>query len=323
MAWTRRPIADSTPRRFAVALAIGLALAAGAGAAEPPAPPDEALDKLLEKLEGTKPAPPGPAVDPPKVGPDPTEPGPKAEPPKPKGEGEVSSKDQALDNLLEKLGETTETPAPDDPPKGAPKPGDPPKGAPKPGDPPKPTDPAMGGEADRIDRHLEDLTGRKRKEKTQEPEDEGSGPLGDVVKQMREVEKRLAEPDTGEQTRQKQTTIVKNLDTVLEQLRQSSSQSKSQLRKSKKPGPPKPGEPKPGNGTGTLAGGPPPAKPAKPTTKSILAGGKDAWGHLEEALRDEMANAAGEEALPSKEELIKLYYIALSKKATPREERPR
>lgn len=313
MAWTRRPIADSTPRRFALALGIGLALAVSAGAADPPTPPDEALDKLLEKLEGTKPAPPSPAVDPPKGDPMPTQPGPKAEPPKPKGEGEVSSKDQALDNLLEKLGETTETPAPDDPPKSAP----------KPDDPPKPADPAKGGDADQLDRHLEDLTGRKRKEKTQEQEDEGSGPLGDVVKQMREVEKRLAEPDTGEATRQKQTTIVKNLDTVLEQLRQSSSQSKSQLRKSKKPGQPKPGEPKPGTGTGTLAGGPPPSKPAKPTTKSILAGGKDAWGHLEEALRDEMANAASEEALPSREELIKLYYIALSKKATPREERPR
>ena len=36
---------------------------------------------------------------------------------------------------------------------------------------------------------------------------------------MREVEERLGKPDTGEETRKKQTEIVKNLEQLIEQMR--------------------------------------------------------------------------------------------------------
>jgi hypothetical protein len=188
------------------------------------------------------------------------------------------------------------------------------------GDEPLPPTPdELSGKDKTIDERLEELTGRRRKKKEGQDE-EASGPLGQVIKEMREVEQRLGKPDTGEETRKKQTEIVKNLDQLIEQLRSSSAQSKGQkkTRLVNMPGQ-QPGS-KPGQQPGANPGGAPNTKPSKPESKHAFAGGKDEWGHLPPELRQEIDNIAREVMLPSKEELIRLYYLSVSKKSLAREE---
>src|SRR3954453_19965670 len=96
--------------RFAARLPLALALAlsfvgASAARAEEPPKKDDALDRLLEKLDEA----PAPVAKPATESPDapkPSEADPaKAgkEPAKGNGKGEVAPKDQALDSLREKL----------------------------------------------------------------------------------------------------------------------------------------------------------------------------------------------------------------------------
>ncbi len=305
-------------RTLAMMLALGLSAATIGHAQEPPAPKDDALDRLLEKLE--KPAPPPsdkPAGEPGKEKETAEKPKADAKPAGEKKAGDVSAKDQALDSLLEKLGESPDRPAAPDERRGpGPMPGEPGK-EPAPAKPGERGAQDLTGKSKELDEHLEELTGRKRKKKDQDGE--GSGPLSQVVKEMREVEQRLGKPDTGEETRKKQTEIVKNLDQLIEQLRNSSSQSKGQKsRMVMLPGQ-KPGDPQ-GQQPGANANGAPPTKPAKPDGKHAVVNGKDVWGHLPDELRQEMDNVAREVMLPSKDELIRLYYLSVSKKSLNREE---
>ena len=55
---------------------------------------------------------------------------------------------------------------------------------------------------------------------------------------MREVEERLGKPDTGEETRKRQAEIVKNLDQLIEQMKNAPSQASGlkMIREGKKPG---------------------------------------------------------------------------------------
>lgn len=265
-----------------------------------PRPRDEALDGLLEKLDDARAA----AAD-----------GKKAD--APKTPGDVAPKDKALDSLLEKLGETPETPTPEERPKG---PGGPPDDKP-PGEPGKPkaeADPLKGGAKD-LDEHLEELTGRRRKKK--DGDGEGTGPMSKVIKEMRDVEQRLGKTDTGDETRKKQAEIVKNLETLIEQLRQSQSQSQAKKKQylSMKPGETKPGSNQ-GQDPGAMAKGVGQSKPEKPTNKHALAGGEGDWGHLPPELRPEMMNVFKEDGLPGKADLIRRYYLSVSKKVLNRGE---
>jgi hypothetical protein len=70
---------------------------------------------------------------------------------------------------------------------------------------------------------------------------------------------------------------------------------------------------------GANAAGAPSTKPARPEQKHAIVGGKDVWGHLPDELRQEMDNVAREVMLPSKEELIKRYFLSVSKKSLTRE----
>jgi len=81
----------------------------------------------------------------------------------------------------------------------------------------------------------------------------------------------------------------------------------------------KPGQ-QPGQQPGANAGGAPNTKPDTPESKHTFANGKDAWGHLPPEFRQAMDNVAREVMLPSKEELIRLYYLSVSKKSLAREE---
>jgi hypothetical protein len=308
-------------------------------------PKDDALDQLLQKLEGNKtpdPAQPGKDKDstkpnapkseakketPAKAKKDdqaPSKDGPadKAKAKASPSSGTVSTQDQALDNLLEKLGTTTDTPSPDDRPRGPAQPAE--KPAPKRGkgqgeDKPSPGD--LKGQSKELDEHLEELLGRRKKKKQQEEEEDENSPLGKVVKEMREVEGRLGKPDTGEETRKKQAEIVKNLDGLIEQMRRMSSSSQSRSRRMRMAMQQGQRQGQQNNGQeGANAGGVGLQKPAKPDGKRGLGIDKDIWGHLPDDLRELMENVIKEEPLPSRHDLIRKYYIAVSKKSLVREE---
>ncbi|WP_165243563.1 hypothetical protein [Paludisphaera soli] len=239
---------------------------------------------------------------------------------------ELDSKDKDLDALLESLGETTDEPAAKDERK-------PPGG---PGGDEKDQDQGPGGDdkdqqkdqgpgegRDRqprltdkekaLDEELEELSGRRRKRNSRDQEQgEGSGPMGELIKEMRDVEKRLGEPDTGEETRGKQQQLVKRMETLIEKIRQESQQqSRMMQRQTQQPGG-KPGE-QPGEQPGNNPDGAPNQRPRTPTDRRSLAGGKDAWGHLPPELRQEMENVAKEDSLPMREELIRRYYLSVSR----------
>jgi hypothetical protein len=281
----------------ALLVAFGLVGFTISRADEPPVPRD-ALDRLLDKID--KDTSTSNEKD--------------AAKDKDKSRGEVAPKDKALDNLLEKLGETRDKPeAPDERRGGPPMPGEEDKGQGKKDQGPKQE---LTGKTKDLDEHLEELTGRKRKKKNQQ--EDGSGPLGQVIKEMREVEQRLGKTDTGEETRKKQTEIVKNLQQLIEQLQQSSGQSKGKrIRMVMEQG--EQGKQK-NQEAGANAAGAPSTKPARPDGKRANVGGKDVWGHLPDELRQEMDNVAREGVLLSKEKLIQLYYLSVGKKSLTREE---
>ncbi len=261
---------------------------------------DEGLEKLLEKLDESKAGDKPGAAD------------------KAKDPAAVAPKDQALDKLLEGLGQTKDAPAPEDKKPGGPGPGGDPM-PPKPDD--KQPDDLKGGEKD-LDKLLEGLTGKKEKpKKGRDKKNEEGGPLGQVIKEMRDVEERLGQPDTGEQTRKQQTEIVKNLDQLIEQLKNAPSQSQGMkmIREGKKPGD-QPGQQ--GNQPGATAQGASPSRPEKPRqpppNPNEIA--KEIWGQLPSQFRDEMANVMNEHPLPTKTDLIRLYYLSLGKKSATREE---
>lgn len=313
----------------ALAVALSLAWASAVVAQDGSKPKDDALDSLLEKLDDkTSDESKAPKADPAEEKSTPADnkkadsggkAAPKSESPDgPAGEGgkasgDVAPKDKDLDSLLEKLGETPDTPAPDDRPKGGEGPGEPP---PTPGEP-KPDE--LSGKSKDLDQHLEELTGRKPKKKDGDGDGDGKGPLSDIIKQMREIEERLGKPDTGEETRKKQAEVIKKFDTLIEQVRQSSSQSMSKKKSlSMKPGS-QPGS-KPGSeNPGAMARGAPNTKPLKPNEKRSTAGGKDEWGHLPADLRQELENIFKEEALSSRSDLVRRYFLSLSKKSVGRE----
>ena len=287
--------------RKLVAAAAMLAVAAffgvsGALAQDAGKDKDDALDKILEKLDEPQ-----------------TKPG-ADDPAKPKDE--VDPKDKELDSLLEKLGETKEEVAPEKPGAAA-GPGDTPP-APRPeGQKPE----ALEGKAKDLDEHLEELTGRKRNDKKrpqQRPQD-GQGPLTEVIKKMEDVERRLSKTDTGEQTRKTQGEIVKQLDKIMEQIRQASSQGgrgqrmSRQVRQAGNQGN-QPGQNNPSN-TGAGVG---PMKPLTPDPRSSLARDKNIWGDLPPQLRQVMNNVFKEEPLTSKSDLISRYFLTLSKKSQAR-----
>jgi hypothetical protein len=316
-----------------LALALGLSVTVGIAAwsQEPGKTKDDALDSLLEKLAD-------PAGNPARKGdeaakssqpqrkpeeakdrsPDQAKPGPnppgekekeKAGPaggPKRDGAATVAPKDQEIDELLQKLGETKETPAPDDRPRGG--------GAPE----ENKTDRAkLGGKDKEIDERLEELTGRRKKKKADE--EQRSGPIGQIIKEMREVEQKLNKPDTGEGTRGQQKQIVKRIETLIEEMKRSGSSSMMRMMARRmRPGQ-RPGQQQ-GQKTGALARGAPPMKPAKPPSRHSNVGGRDIWGHLPPELRQEMENMFNEDALDSKKELIERYLLSVQKGKLVREE---
>ena len=302
------------PRRLAAlstALIFGWALA---GLAQAPAKPkDGDLDDLLKKVEEAS--------------------KPKQNPSEPAKPGQVAPQDKDLDDFLEKIGEDRDKPKADGKPPEAPPGGgaaDDMKDQPKGGkgdkqkqdrkdqkhDSAKPKDGGLAGDDKDLDEHLAGGKKKPRNGQQRQKQDEENGPMGDLIKQMREVEQRLGQPDTGEETRKKQTEIVKKLDSVIEQMRlvRTQSQMMRMMRQGQRPG--QQGQQAnndPQQGVGLQ-------KPAMPRPKSVVALDKNPWGHLPPDLRAEMDNVFKEEGLPVKLDLIKRYYLSVSKKSLSREE---
>jgi hypothetical protein len=136
---------------------------------------------------------------------------------------------------------------------------------------------------------------------------------------MREVEQRLGEEDTGEQTRKKQEEIVKDLEQLIKLARQAARNQQRQ-RGMQQAGQRNQGQEQanpdnPREGTG-------PMKPRKPTARSILAENKDIWGHLPPELRREIDNLFNEDALPKRRTLIDRYFLSINRKSTGNREEP-
>src|SRR5262245_17781471 len=172
-------------------LAIAVGLSSSAPAQDTPAPKDDALDSLLEKLSDPsdrdrtdKPAPSkkdDPAGK--KAGSDSKAKDSggtgaakssgakddKSKGSKPGGSPSLTGKDQEVDELLQKLGETTDTPSPDDRPRGGA--GGEKTDGQKPSQKPDQADRSrLSGKDKETDEHLEELTGRKRRKKNDNEE---------------------------------------------------------------------------------------------------------------------------------------------------------
>ncbi len=163
--------------------------------------------------------------------------------------GAVAPKDQELDSLLEKLGETKDTPSSEDRPSG-PGGSDEPKQGTRPD---KPNPPKLGGKDKDIDERLEEYTGRRKKRPG--GDEKRSGPVGEIIKEMRDVEQRLAKPDTSGDTQNRQKQIVKRIETLIELVQKSGGQAMGfRVRRVRQPG--QQGQ-QPGDQTGALARGAP------------------------------------------------------------------
>ncbi len=178
----------------------------------------------------------------------------------------------------------------------------------------------LSGKDKETDEHLEELTGRKRRKK--DDNEERSGPAGQIIKEMRDIEQKLNKPDTGETTREEQKKVVKRIETLIEEMRQSGQSSMGRMvtRRVRRPGR-QPGQ-QPGGTDGAMARGAPLTKPLKPTTRHSNAGGRDIWGHLPAEMREEIENMSNEDPLATKQELIDRYYLSVGKGKLVREETP-
>jgi hypothetical protein len=302
-----------TPVRIAAtasALLLALSCAMPAIATAQGPGKDDALDKLLQKLD---------------------EPKPDADKDKDKP-GAVKSEDKDLDKLLQKLGQGADAPETkaDRPQPGMPG-AKPPEPKPEAGPDGKKSDGDLKEKDQELDDHLAELLGRKKKPKDgqggegqQQQGGEGEGqnkddsPLGEAIRKMEEVRQKLDQADTGEATRKTEGEVVAQLEEILEKLRQVQGQGQQQMKERQKgvqqagtkPGQ-KPGQPQP---TPDPQEGVGPQTPTRPTLGQVLAGGKDTWGDLPPALRQELENVFKEDMLPSRRDMIIRYYSSVSKK---------
>lgn len=219
--------------------------------------------------------------------------------------GEVSRGDKDIDSLLEKLGQGTDEPETKTE-KGNGGPPMPPPDRPK----------AEGQKGDGleeksrdIDEHLEEMIRTKRKRQQDQGDGEGGGAMGEMIKQMREVQKRLEEGDTGKETQEKQEEIIKKLAQALEQAKQSG-QGRGQGRQQQMAGNQQGQE----NQTNDPQQGVGPQKPQTPKSNNAVAKSKDEWGHLPPELRQEMNNVFKEKMLESRKALIEKYYLSVARK---------
>ena len=284
----------ATNRSLATALALVL------GACLPLAAQDDALDRLLDEIQqGSK-----PSADP-KAGQD-------------KPSGDLGDKEKDVDKLLEGL----IGPRGDRPDAAGSAPTDLGPDA-MPDRPDRLKDDARGAldrDTQAFDDYLRRLLGRidppKDDDADQQQSGEG-GPLSETMKKMREVEQRLAELDTGEQTREQQEQIVRDFDELLRRIRQQQQQQQRQQQQTEMAGQQQqqqPGQDPSGESDNEQTGAP----PKTPEQNPAMVNAKDSWGHLQDSLREVMGNVSRMMPLDQKRDLIERYFLSVAKKSVER-----
>jgi hypothetical protein len=155
-------------------------------------------------------------------------------------------------------------------------------------------------------------------------------PLEEAIRGMREAQKRIDGKDAGVKTRALQQDVVKNLEQLIEAIKQQT-QSRSSSGKSPKP---ENGDPK------RQASNPPESNPGKngttrkdkssestekprdaenrqvaPLTSKRM--GQDVWGHLPPALRQKLLNVYQDKYLPKYDDLVRRYFESLADEGRP------
>jgi len=261
-----------------------------------PAQEDEALKRLMKKLEQVE--------------------EPKADDERQKKAGEVDERDADLDDLLKGIGQSADRPEA----KGDAAPGA--EGLERPDQLPDEAKDTLDREDQSFDEHLRRLLGRIDPDRDQDQDGQSQssgGPLGETMKKMREVERRLSKLDTGEQTREQQREIIEELETLLRRIRQQQQQQQGQPREQQtEMAGQQQGQnqgDQPGDQPNPEGGGSPPQTPEQ---NPALVNAKDTWGHLQGALRDVMGNVSQMLPLPEKRELIERYFLSVGKRAVDR-----
>jgi hypothetical protein len=187
------------------------------------------------------------------------------------------------------------------------------------------------------------LTDRLIKELTDQAKEQAGNPLDAIVERMRAAQQKLQQTETDKDTRDLQTQIVKDLDALIEQLKNAKSTPQKPNQDQQPPpmggndqnvSPRGQGQPKPQNSL-KQSGGPDkksmqpagssqgekskqsanqnqgqPRTPEEEAAREKLA--KDVWGHLPPALRQQLLNVYSEKFLPKYDDLVRKYYEALA-----------
>jgi hypothetical protein len=154
----------------------------------------------------------------------------------------------------------------------------------------------------------------------------GANPLVDLGRQMREVESRIAQAKSDDETQKLQDRIASELQKLIKQLqrrKKSSSSSSSSSNKDQQTAEREKVEQPATGGAGQQAAADSPAKEStemlkdrkteKTETAQLDEALKDIWGQLPEHLRQQMKQYAKEELLPKYELQIEEYFRALAK----------
>ncbi|MDA0285311.1 MAG: hypothetical protein O3B86_18330 [Planctomycetota bacterium] len=162
--------------------------------------------------------------------------------------------------------------------------------------------------------------------------------LDETVEAMREVSRRLDNKSLTEETEKLQTSIVSNIDLLIEKLQNrplpgpppSSDSSDENPQQDQQPGPqPQPQntqQNQPGADSASRPGERPQAGKAGESTEQNLRQAQEraaalarrralideVWGHLPPAMRERLLNVGSETLLPRYEEMIRRYYEALA-----------
>jgi hypothetical protein len=153
-------------------------------------------------------------------------------------------------------------------------------------------------------------------------------PLEQAIRAMREAQKRIDGKDAGLKTRELQQDVVKNLEQLIEAVKQQA-QSSPSGGKSPKPQdgdpmqkgskPPEPAETKPGDDGKTRKDKSPEstdkARDAENRQFAPLSSDRmsnKVWGHLPEKLREKLLNVYQDKYLPKYDDLVRRYFESLA-----------
>jgi hypothetical protein len=162
--------------------------------------------------------------------------------------------------------------------------------------------------AEKLDEELMNLVEQLLEGEGADAAEQQQHPLLSIGKRMRDAEARIAEVDAGRETQTIQTSIIKDLDALIDQLKQQASSCSNcngagcaqcqQLgsKRGQKPGQPN-NSSKPGNN----------ARANTAATQAV----KNVWGHLPMRLREKLEQMSDEKFLPQYESLIEQYFKTL------------